>query len=59
MRASKHMDCMCEEEECEDVSRLIRRGVAIEWFLIIMGNISLDVTTGGFANLVNNGLRIL
>lgn len=57
MRASKHINCVCEEEEYEDVSRLVNRDVAIEGFLVTMGGISSDVTTGGFANLDNRGLR--
>jgi len=57
MRASKHIDCVCGEEELEDANKLINRGVAIEGFFVMMGGISWDVTTGGFANFDNRGLR--
>lgn len=58
MSASKHIDCVREGEEREEVSRLVNRGVAIEGFFIMMGSISSDVMTGGFANLDNRGLRV-
>lgn len=55
--ASKHIDCTCEEEESDDVNKLINRGVAIDGFFDMMGEISSDVTTDGFASLDNRGLR--
>jgi hypothetical protein len=57
MRASKHINCACKEEELEDVSKLVNRGVATEGFFVMIGSISPDVMTGGFANLDNSGLR--
>lgn len=57
MRALKHIDWACEEEESEAVSKLVNRGVAIEGFFVMIGSISSDVRTGGFANLNNRGLR--
>lgn len=58
MRASKHIDCACKEEELEEVSNVVNRGAAIEGFFVMIMSISLDVTTGGFASLNNRGLRI-
>ena len=56
--ASKHIDCTWGKEELGDVSKLIKRCVAIDGFLDTMGGISSDVTTGGFASLDSRGLRI-
>lgn len=49
---------MCKEEGLEDVSNVVNRGAAIEGFFAVIVSISLDVTTGGLANLDNRGLRI-
>jgi hypothetical protein len=57
MRALKHIDWACEEEGSEAVSKLVNRGVAIDVFFVMIGSISSDVRTGGFANLDNRGLR--
>jgi len=57
MRALKHIDCARKEEELEEVSKAVNRGVAIEGFFVMIGSISSEVTTGGFASLGNRGLR--
>ena len=57
MRASKHIDCARKEEGLEEVSRVVNRGAPIEGFFVMIGSISSDVTTGGFASLDNRGLR--
>ena len=57
IRVSKHIDCTRKEEELGDVNRFINSGVAIDGFFDIIGGMSSEVTTSGFASLDNKGLR--